>query len=92
MSSYGYDEKARTLSVTVRGGKVYHYSGVGPEVYEDMQKAASVGKFFVAHIKPEFQGVLQPPQEQEPDPALVKTALNPAAAWPFPGNKKKNLL
>ena len=65
MASYGYDEKARTLSVTVRGGKIYHYAGVGPEVYEDMQKAASVGKFFAAHIKPVFQGVLQPPPDTE---------------------------
>jgi hypothetical protein len=38
-----------------RGEGVYHYHGVGLELFEQMQKSESLGKFIGAHIKPQFK-------------------------------------
>ena len=42
-----------TLAVKFKsGGAVYHYHGVTPDKFAEMQKSDSVGKFLHAHIKP----------------------------------------
>ena len=50
--SFGYDAATKTLAVKFDKGGTYHYHGVSPEKFADMQKAESAGKYLGAHIKP----------------------------------------
>lgn len=40
-----------TLAVKFKSGGTYHYHGVSPAQFADMQKAESVGGFLSKHIK-----------------------------------------
>lgn len=52
ISHHGYDKSTCTLALKFkRGGSVYHYDGVSPEMYEELRQAKSIGKFFGQHIK-----------------------------------------
>lgn len=89
MTSYSYNTEEKTLDVTMKGGKVYRYSNIEREEFNAMFESASVGKFLNQQIKPKHQGVLVPVDPSAGvDLGLTKTALNPAAAWPFPTGKK----
>lgn len=47
-----YDEQSRVLSVWfVPSGERYDYWGVPPELYAEMGRAFSKGRFFNAHIR-----------------------------------------
>ncbi|MDD5085975.1 MAG: KTSC domain-containing protein [Candidatus Omnitrophica bacterium] len=47
----GYDEAAKTLEVSFRNGKVYHYFDVPKHVYDELMSAASHGTYFNSNIK-----------------------------------------
>jgi hypothetical protein len=50
-----YDEDAGVLSVWfLASGKRYDYDGVPPELYQDLRRAFSKGRFFNAHIRDRF--------------------------------------
>lgn len=60
IAATGYDPHSKTLAVQFRGGgRVYHYEGVPADLFEQMHKAESVGKFVVSHITKKFKHVLQ---------------------------------
>lgn len=53
--AHGYDQDTNTLALQFKGkggvpGPVYHYSNVEPELYEDLKRAESLGKFFGERI------------------------------------------
>lgn len=54
LTHHGYDPETKTLAITFRGGKTYRYEGVSPELYADMGKAESAGKFVATHIVGKF--------------------------------------
>lgn len=54
IESSKYDDKAKTLSITIRG-VVYKYLDVPPEVVQELEAAESKGHYFNEHIKPKYQ-------------------------------------
>jgi hypothetical protein len=45
------------LCVTFKGGGTYHYHGVSADLFEQMKKSDSCGKFLHAHVKGKFKFV-----------------------------------
>ena len=53
VAAIGYDAGSQTLAIKFRsGGSTYHYDNVPASLFDDMQKAESVGSFFYKNIKP----------------------------------------
>lgn len=50
-----YDANLQVLVVTYTSGKVYVYKGVPPEVYEEMKKSGSKGRFLNYLIKGKYE-------------------------------------
>ena len=46
-----YEEEAKVLVVTFRGGRSYEYYGVNAGVYQNLLRAEHKGKYFNAHIR-----------------------------------------
>jgi hypothetical protein len=51
IASIGYDAESRKLYVNFHKGGSYVYEEVGPEVYQELKAAPSVGRFFLNEIK-----------------------------------------
>lgn len=51
IESVGYDKEGRKLFVKFHSGPSYIYEEVGPEAYQDLLAAPSVGRFFLKEIK-----------------------------------------
>ena len=51
---FGYDADTRTLSVVFKGGNLYTYSDVPPEIYQGRVDAPSEGNYFRTIIKGKF--------------------------------------
>jgi len=52
ISSIGYDAKTKVFEVVYKSnGSIYHYKDVKPELWEEAQKADSIGKYVGAYIK-----------------------------------------
>ena len=47
----GYDEGTLTLEVEFRGGSIYQYYNVPPNMYEELDRAGSKGQFLNTYIK-----------------------------------------
>ena len=45
VDSVGYNAEEKILEVAFRNGGVYQYAGVQPEMYADLLKAESIGRF-----------------------------------------------
>ena len=45
VKAVGYDAEEETLQVEFKSGGVYQYTGVQPEMYADLMKAESIGRF-----------------------------------------------
>jgi hypothetical protein len=61
VKAHGYDASTQTLAVKFRSSSAsYHYKNVPADVYENLKGAQSVGAFISAHVKPVYDGVLQP--------------------------------
>ena len=45
VKAVGYDAEEKTLQVEFKSGGVYRYAGVQPEMYADLMKAESIGRF-----------------------------------------------
>lgn len=54
LKSVGYDQITKLLEIEFKGGRLYQYSSVPPQIYEGLMNAASKGKFFHAHIRDTF--------------------------------------
>jgi hypothetical protein len=57
IKSVGYDEAEELLQVEFTNGDVWDYLRVPKVAYDEMMEVASVGKYFHANIKSEFQSV-----------------------------------
>ncbi len=51
LKSVGYDVNTKTLEIEFQNGSVYQYYEVPLNIYEELMKAPSHGKFFHAHIR-----------------------------------------
>jgi KTSC domain-containing protein len=54
VASIGYSPAEKICEVELVGGKVYRYSPMEPEEYREFIGADSVGKHFLAKVKPCF--------------------------------------
>ena len=52
MASIGYDLESRILEIEFTGGAVYQYFGVPEEIYQELLRAESKGKYFNLVFKP----------------------------------------
>ena len=48
---FSYDEVSHTLFVTFADGDLYAYSGVEPQLYSQMTRATSKGRFFAYRVR-----------------------------------------
>ncbi len=64
VKAFGHDPATNTLVVEFNSG-VYHYAGVPAEVFEEMKKAESVGRFLGQSIKGKFEFSKVQPEEKE---------------------------
>lgn len=55
INAVGYDADKKELQVEFKGGGVYAYDEVPPEVHEALAAAESVGKHFHAHVKDKYK-------------------------------------
>ena len=54
-SHVGYDDKTGVLSLTFRnGGRTHHFTGVPIAHFHGLRNAASVGKYYHAHLRGKF--------------------------------------
>ena len=54
LSSVGYDLSTKTLEIEFNSGGVYQYFDVPEDIYEDLMKAPSHGKFLARRVKNRF--------------------------------------
>lgn len=54
ISAVGYDEESKTLRVVFVKGYTYDYKKVPERVFEEMMNAESVGKYFHANVRSDF--------------------------------------
>lgn len=54
ISEIGYSPALQLLRVQFKKGQIYEYNDVPKEIYEAMETATSVGKFFSAVIKSKY--------------------------------------
>jgi len=55
LTSVGYDAALKELHIEFANGAVHVYQKVPPEVHAAMLEAESVGKFFAAWVKGQFE-------------------------------------
>jgi len=55
LASVGYDADNKILEIEFNHGGIYQYFDVPKEVFEDLLKAPSHGKYFVHNIKDEYE-------------------------------------
>ena len=55
ISQIGYDRVSSTLLVEFRTGRVYEYSGVPLDVFDELKNARSVGEQFNREIRDRYQ-------------------------------------
>lgn len=65
LKSVGYDPTGKVLEVEFQSGKVYRYFNVEPERYETMIHEKSMGSYFLAKIKGEYDYRKVEPDEVE---------------------------
>lgn len=51
IESIGYDSTSRVLEIEFHSGGVYQYSSVPENVYENLMRASSHGKYFHEFVK-----------------------------------------
>jgi len=56
IKSIGYSESESVLIVEFKKGfNIYHYYDVPKNIYDDLIKADSVGKYFLDHVKNKYE-------------------------------------
>lgn len=51
ISAVGYDPSHRLLEIEFTSGRVYQYSDVPKDVFDDLMSADSKGRFFLGYIE-----------------------------------------
>lgn len=68
IAKYGYHPESRTMVTEFKNGKVYQYSGVPKEVYDNFRNAESQGSFHAQNIKgrytTRYRGSVSPTNSQ----------------------------
>ena len=59
IKSVGFDPMTDTLEIEFGNGDVWQYKGVPEAIYQEMMEAASIGKYFYANIKNQFDAEKQ---------------------------------
>ena len=54
LASVGYDEKKQILEVEFNHGGIYEYYEVEKEIYDDLMNSDSLGRYFINHIKGDY--------------------------------------
>ena len=54
IASVGYDDKTETLEVEFLNGTIYQYYGVPKNLYEQLMKESSKGRFLNTYVKNAF--------------------------------------
>lgn len=54
LRSIGYDKRSRTLEIEFHGGAVYSYERVPIELWTELLRAESKGKFFQHRVRDRF--------------------------------------
>ena len=57
VKSVGYDAVEKVLEVEFKSGGVYQYTGVQAEMYADLMKAESVGRFIAQVVRAGRRGL-----------------------------------
>lgn len=65
IKAVGYEAESQTLAIQFGAGSVYHYSGVPSDVYDDLLKAESFGRFHAQNIKGKFEYERQADEKAE---------------------------
>jgi hypothetical protein len=55
LKSVGYDPAKRVLEIEFQNGRVYRYHNVPAEEYDELMKAPSLGRYFIANIRDGYQ-------------------------------------
>jgi hypothetical protein len=51
INAIGYAAATKTLQIEFKGGSLYEYANVPPDLFEEFAKAPSIGSFFYKNIK-----------------------------------------
>lgn len=54
LEAVGYDPASTTLTVQFKGGKRWAYDGVPQDTYDALMQADSIGSYFHANIRNQF--------------------------------------
>ena len=54
-NAVGYDEENQVLQIEFASGAIYQYAGVEPEVWEELHDTDSIGKYYNAEIKGNYE-------------------------------------
>jgi hypothetical protein len=54
IAAIGYDPTAKTMTIAFKSGGTYHYAGVPHDIHSGLTSAASVGKYFHAHVRGKY--------------------------------------
>ena len=54
-NAVGYDEENQILQIEFASGAIYQYAGVEPEVWEELHDTDSIGKYYNAEIKGNYE-------------------------------------
>lgn len=60
-----YDKETRLLAIMFRGGALYTYDGVPPEIHNALLTANSSGSYFARQIRPKYAAVAVDPERDE---------------------------
>lgn len=64
VESLGYDAATNTLSVKFKTGKkIYQYTGVPPELHDNLMKAESIGSYISKMVVGKFSHKTHEPKE-----------------------------
>ena len=55
IAAIGYNKESQDLYIRFNTGRIYKYSEVPPELYQQFEEAESQGKFFHQHIRNTYQ-------------------------------------
>jgi len=55
INSIGYNEESSILEVEFKGGEIYEYFDVPPQVYQELMGAGSHGAYHNSHIRNRFR-------------------------------------
>lgn len=55
VNAVGYDPDTRMLEIEFRGGRIYRYADVPPQVHAAMMAAGSIGRFVNNNIRGQYR-------------------------------------